>query len=58
MQKTDENCIVEEIPVGDASPHGCSGQAPEESSIICNWSPELLQSLLESSEIAKGGCSA
>ncbi|MEM1537083.1 MAG: hypothetical protein QXT10_01235 [Candidatus Bathyarchaeia archaeon] len=60
MQKTDETCIVKEIPVGDYFLHMVAvDKNGEEASIICNWSPELLQSLLESSEIAReAGCSS
>lgn len=58
MQKVDESCIVKEIPVGDYFLHMVAvDKHGEEASIICNWSPELLQNLLESSKIAKdAGC--
>ncbi|MBS7608588.1 MAG: hypothetical protein QW734_03160 [Candidatus Bathyarchaeia archaeon] len=60
MQKVDETCIVEEIPVGDYFLHMVAvDKNGQEASIICNWSPELLKNLLESSKIAKeAGCSS
>lgn len=61
MQKVDETCIVKEIPVGDYFLHmvAVDKNGQEETSIICNWSPELLQNLIESSIIAKeAGCSS
>lgn len=60
MQKVDETCIVKEIPVGDYFLHMVAvDKKGQEASIICNWSPELLQNLLESSKAAKeAGCSS
>ncbi|MEM3579111.1 MAG: hypothetical protein QXL54_02675 [Candidatus Bathyarchaeia archaeon] len=60
MQKIDETCIVKEIPVGDYFLHlGAVDKHGQEASIICNWSPELLQNLLENSKMAKeAGCSS
>lgn len=60
MQKADETCIVKEIPIGDYFLHlRAVNKHGEEMSMICNWSPEFLQSLLESSKIAKeAGCSS
>ncbi|MEM2995310.1 MAG: hypothetical protein QXI91_04765 [Candidatus Bathyarchaeia archaeon] len=59
MQKTDETCPVKEIPVGDYFLHLlATDQHGKETSLICNWSPGLLQNLLESSKAAKeAGCS-
>lgn len=59
MQKVDETCPVKEIPVGDYFLHLiATDQHGEEASLICNWSLELLQNLLESSKAAKeAGCS-
>ncbi|MCS7125079.1 MAG: hypothetical protein NZ932_06695 [Candidatus Bathyarchaeota archaeon] len=60
MQKVDESCIVKEIPVGEYFLHlGAVDKHGQEASIICNWSPELLQNLLENSKMAKeAGCSS
>jgi len=60
MQKVDEACIVKEIPVGEYFLHMVAvDKNGQEVSIICNWSPELLQNLLETSRIAKeAGCSS
>ncbi|MEM1566655.1 MAG: hypothetical protein QW510_06220 [Candidatus Bathyarchaeia archaeon] len=60
MQKVDEACIVKEIPVGDYFLHMVAvDKNGQEASIICNWSQELLQNLLESSKIAReAGCSS
>lgn len=59
MQKVDETCPVKEIPLGDYFLHLiATNQHGEEASLICNWSLELLQNLLESSKAAKeAGCS-
>ncbi|MGQ9538255.1 MAG: hypothetical protein ACUVTE_01520 [Candidatus Bathycorpusculaceae bacterium] len=59
MQKVDETCPVKEIPLGDYFLHLiATDQHGEEASLICNWSLELLQNLLESSKAAKeAGCS-
>jgi len=60
MQKVDERCIVKEIPVGDYFLHMVAvDKNGHEFSIICNWSPELLKNLLETSRVAKeAGCSS
>ena len=60
MQKVDEACIVKEIPVGDYFLHMVAvDKNGQEASIICNWSPELIQNLLETSRMAKeAGCSS
>jgi len=54
MQKTDETCPVKAIPVGDyffrlvaENQHG------KEASIVCDWSQELLENLLNNYMIAK-----
>jgi hypothetical protein len=54
MQKTDETCPVKGIPVGDyffrlivENQHG------KEASVVCDWSQELLQNLLDNYTIAK-----
>jgi len=54
MQKTDETCPVKAIPVGDyffrlvaENEHG------KEASIVCDWSQELLQNLLDNYAIAR-----
>ncbi|MEM1589871.1 MAG: hypothetical protein QW175_05585 [Candidatus Bathyarchaeia archaeon] len=60
MQKVDETCIVKEIPVGDHFLHMVAvDKNGQEVSIICNWSGELLQNLIDSSKTAKEmGCSS
>jgi len=47
MQKTDDTCPIKEIPIGDyflrlvaTNPEG------NEAAIICNWTEELLQDLM------------
>lgn len=54
MQKTDETCPVKELPIGDyflrlvaTNPKG------NEASIVCNWSDDLLKSLLSNYKEAK-----
>jgi hypothetical protein len=54
MQKTDDTCPVEGLPVGDyfihlkaTDPHG------DEASIVCDWSDDLLKSLLSNHKEAK-----
>jgi hypothetical protein len=58
MEKTDETCPVKEIPVGDYFLHlVAENQHGKEASIVCDWSQELLQNLLENYTIAKeSGC--
>jgi hypothetical protein len=54
MQKTDETCPVKRIAVGDYFFHlVASNQNGEEASIVCDWSQELLQNLLETYTSAK-----
>lgn len=59
MQKTDETCPVKEIPVGDYFLHLIAlDQNGNEASLVCNWSLELLQNLMENFNAAKEvGCS-
>jgi len=48
MQKTDDTCPVKRIEVGDYFFHLVAiNQDGEEASIVCDWSQELLQNLLE-----------
>lgn len=54
MQKTDETCPVKRIAVGDYFFHlVASNRNDEEASIVCDWSQELLQNLLETYTSAK-----
>lgn len=54
MQKVDETCPVKDILVGDYYLHLiATDQHEEEASMVCNWSQELLQNLLENYELAK-----
>lgn len=54
MQKTDETCSVRGIPIGDYFFHlVAEDQHGEEASIVCDWSQELLQNLLENYKSAK-----
>ena len=54
MQKIDETCPVKEIPIGDYFFHLIAeNQLGKEASIVCNWSQELLQNLLENYKSAK-----
>ncbi len=54
MQKVDETCPVKEIPVGDYFLHLIvTDQHGKEASMVCNWSQELLKSLLENFKVAK-----
>lgn len=54
MQKIDETCPVKEIPIGDYFFHlVAESQLGKEASIVCNWSQELLQNLLENHKAAK-----
>jgi hypothetical protein len=55
MQKTDETCPVKEISVGDYFLHLiASNQRGNEASVVCDWTEELLQNLLDNYEKAKG----
>jgi len=54
MQKINETCPVKEIPIGDYFFHlVAESQLGKEASIVCNWSQELLQNLLENYKSAK-----
>jgi hypothetical protein len=54
MQKTDDTCPVKEIPVGDYFLHlEATNQEGNDASIVCNWTEELLQNLLDSYKDAK-----
>jgi hypothetical protein len=54
MQKTDDACPVKEIKVGDYFLHLlATSQRGNEASIICNWTEELLQNLMNSCKDAK-----
>ncbi len=48
MQKTDDTCPVKEIPVGDYFLHlVATNQEGNDASIVCNWTKELLQNLMD-----------
>jgi len=54
MQKVDETCPIDDIPVGDHFLHLiATNQVGAEASIVCNWSQDLLRNLLEHYKIAK-----
>jgi len=54
IQKVDETCPVKDIPVGDYFLHLlATDQHGVEASMVCNWSQELLQNLLENHKLAK-----
>jgi len=54
MQKVDESCPVKEILMGDYFLHLIAkNQHGQEASIVCNWSQELLENLLENYKTAK-----
>jgi hypothetical protein len=54
MQKTDETCPVKGIAVGDYFFRlVVENQDGKEASIVCDWSQELLQNLLETYTSAK-----
>jgi hypothetical protein len=47
MQKTDDSCPVENLPIGDYFLHLlATGPHGNEASIVCDWSDDLLKSLL------------
>jgi hypothetical protein len=47
IQKTDDTCPVKEIPIGDYFLHLITtNQHGNDASIVCNWTEELLQNLL------------
>ncbi len=54
MQKTDESCPVAGLPVGDYFLHllAADGQG-KDVSIVCDWSDDLLKSLLANYKEAK-----
>jgi hypothetical protein len=54
IQKTDDTCPVKEIPVGGYFLHLiASDQHGNDASIVCNWTEELLQNLLNTYKEAK-----
>lgn len=54
MQKTDDSCPVENLPVGDYFLHlVATSQQGSEASIVCDWSDDLLKNLLSSYKDAK-----
>jgi hypothetical protein len=54
MQKTDDTCPIKEIPIGDYFLHLiATDQKGNDVSIVCNWTEELLQNLLDNYKGAK-----
>jgi hypothetical protein len=54
MQKTDNSCPVREIAVGDYFLHlVATNPKGTEASIVCNWSDDLLKSLMANFKEAK-----
>ncbi len=54
MQKTDGTCPVKEIPIGDYFLRlTATNQEGNEAAIICNWTEELLQDLMNTYKDAK-----
>ena len=54
MQKTDNTCPVRDIPVGDYFLHlVATNQEGNEASIVCDWTEELLQNLMDGYEGAE-----
>jgi len=54
MQKTDNTCPIDEIPVGDYFLHLIATDAQgNEASMACNWTEELLQNLLDTYKEAR-----
>lgn len=54
MQKTDGTCPVKEIPIGDYFLRlAASNQEGNEAAIICNWTEELLQNLMNNCKDAR-----
>jgi len=54
MQKTDETCPVKDIDVGEYFLHLVAmNPQGQEASIVCNWTDDLLQSLMTSYKDAK-----
>jgi hypothetical protein len=55
IQKTDNTCPIKEIPVGSHFLHLIAAdQHGNDTSIVCNWTEELLQSLLNTYKEVKG----
>ncbi|MCW3983174.1 MAG: hypothetical protein NWE96_04180 [Candidatus Bathyarchaeota archaeon] len=59
MQKTDESCPVKDISVGDYFLHLVAvNRQGSEASIVCNWSDDLLKSLMANyKEVKDAECS-
>jgi len=54
MQKTDDTCPIKEIPIGDYFLHlVATDQKGNDASIVCNWTEELLQNMLDNYKEAK-----
>jgi len=54
MQKTDDTCPVKEISPGDYFLHLiATNQQGNDASMVCNWTEELLQNLLNNCKEAK-----
>jgi hypothetical protein len=54
MQKTDDTCPVKEIPIGDYFLRLiATSQEGSEAAIVCNWTEELLQDLMNNYKDAK-----
>ena len=54
IQKTDETCPLQEIPIGDYFLRLLvRDENDREGSILCNWSEELIRNLLEHSVYAR-----
>ena len=54
IQKVDETCPVKDIPIGDYFLQlNATDQHGKEASMVCNWSQELLQNLLENYKLAR-----
>ena len=58
MEKTDESCPIKQLEVGDRFLHLLARDENNgEAAILCNWSEQLLQNLLENYTHAKeAGC--
>jgi hypothetical protein len=59
MQKTDETCPVEDISIGEYFLHlVATNPQGNEASIVCNWSDDLLKSLMANyKEVKDAECS-
>ena len=54
IQKTDESCPIKEVPVGDFFFHLLARDENDlEVSLLCNWSEQLIQNLLDNYALAK-----